>query len=429
MTYSKYGLCRPDDRLRTTGRRPYPLWPRATGRRACPLAVCVVLLALAIAPLSGCGGQPQNAQGAAPVTGESPAIRIETLVLEPTLFEDVIQLTGSVEALEDARLSAQTAGTVVALAPLGRSLARHGIVAQIDPSLVNAAVSQAEAGLEAAKARFDLAEENLRRNEPLFQDSVISVIEWESVRSQYKQAEASLAQARALLSQARATLDQTRVTATFGGIVEAHYVELGEQVTPGMPVARLINTNRVKVVAGVPERYAADIRPGTPALVDLQAYRGRQLRSAVAFAGRAVDPQNRTFPIEIEIENPDGTIKPEMVARIEVTREVIEDALVVPRAAVIQAENGHMVYAVERSNGVPIARARSVELGPGFRNDVVVTNLSPGTEVIVLGQSNVTDGDRVEVMNPTGSSGMDPAYPPSTPTETTDAQRLPEPAD
>ncbi len=352
----------------------------------------------AAALLAGCGTEPPNAARSAPANvAEERAIRVETLVLEPTVFRDVIQLTGSVDAFDDARLSAQTSGTVIAVAPLGTSLRNEATVAQINPLLPESAVLQASAIVEAAEAQFGLARENLTRNEPLFADSVISTIEWEGVQAQYNQSRANLAQAEAALDQARTMLAQTRVVAPFDGTVEEHFVEPGEQVTPGMAVVRLINTRRIKVISGVPERYAADILPGAPVQISFEAYRGKRIDGLVSFVGRAVDPQSRTFPIEIVIDNPDGTIKPEMVARVEVTREIIEDALVVPRAAVIRTENGHIVYLIETREGIPTAVQRDLVPGPDFGAYVVATNLQPGDEVIVLGQSRVIDGDRVEI--------------------------------
>ncbi len=283
------------------------------GRLFTPAAgLLTALLALVAAlVLAGCGNETNDAQGAAQ---ETRAVRVETLVLSPTSFEDVIQITGAVEALDDAILSAQTAGTVMALAPLGSTVGAGGTVAQLDPALTRSGVEQAQARVESAQAQFDLAEDNFKRNEPLYQDSVISAVEWENVRSQLNQARATLSQAQAALSQAQEQLRQTRVASPFSGTVETHFAEVGEQVTPGRQIARVINTDRLKVVAGVPERYAADIAPGTPVRVDFKAYAGSAIRSEVNFVGRAIDSQSRTFPIEIQLPNPTGTYKPEMVA-------------------------------------------------------------------------------------------------------------------
>jgi len=370
----------------------------ASGREALSrnIALLAVLLALAAAlVVSGCGNETNDAQGAAT---EGRAIRIETMVLTPTPFEEVIQITGNVSAVDDAVLSAQASGTIISLVPLGTAVRAGQVVAQLDPSVARAAVEQFQAQVDAAEAQFALAEDNLQRNEPLVRDSIISAIEWENVRAQYNQARATLSQARAALSQAQEQLRHTRVTAPFAGTVETHFAELGEQVSPGQQVARVINTSRVKVVAGVPERYAGDITLGTPVRIEFRAYAGQTIESEVSFVGRAIDPQSRTFPVEVAIPNPDGTVKPEMVAQVFVTRRRIDDALVVPRSAVVRDEESMSVFLVEDQGDHKVAVKRAVLLGPSYGGEVVITNLQPGDKVVVLGQNSLTDGDRVQVM-------------------------------
>ena len=374
--------------------------PAPSAHRRVVLWLTAVFAAALLAVVSGCGGEngePQDANAAA--SSDERTVRVETLVLEPTSFEEIIQITGAVEALDDATLSAQAAGTVTHLARLGTNVGAGGTVAQLEPTLAGSAVAQAQAQVEAAQAAFDLAADNLNRQEPLYRDSVISAIEWENVRAQYNQARAGLSQAEAALSQAQESLRRTRVSTPFSGTVEEHFVELGEQVTPGREIARVINTSRVKVTAGVPERYAAQIGVGTPVLLDFQAYRGRAMRGTVSFVGSAIDRDTRTFPIEILVENSDRRLKPEMIAEVSVTIETIENALVVPRAAVIRTEDGSVVYVVQEDSGKLVAARRDVTLGPGHGADVVVTNLQAGDEVVVLGQNNLTEGDPLQVMD------------------------------
>ncbi len=366
--------------------------------RLANLWLSTALLMILAAAVAGCGDNGDANDANAAASTDARTVRVETLVLEPTSFEDVIQITGAVEALDDATLSAQTAGTVVSLAPLGRNVAGGGTVAQLDPAMARASVAQANAQVEAAQAAFDLAADNLKRQEPLYRDSVISAIEWENVRAQYNQARAGLSQAEAALSQVQEAMRQTRVTTPFSGTVEEHFVELGEQVTPGRQVARVINTSRVKVIAGVPERYAADIGVGTPVLLNFQAYGGQPIRSHVNFVGSAINRDNRTFPVEILVDNSERRLKPEMIANVSVTRRAIEDALVVPRSAVIRTEDGNIVYLVRRGDDEAVAERRDVILGPGHGAKVVVTNLQEGDEVVVLGQNSLTEGDPLQIM-------------------------------
>lgn len=369
------------------------------------------LLLVGALVLAGCAGSdeatPEEAETTA--TAEAPAtrtVRVETLTLEPVMFQDVVEMTGTVEALDDATLSAQSAGTLTGLKRLGSYVGQGEVIAQIDPGLLRAGVQQAEAAVAAAQAQADLASDTYRRQEVLYADSIISATEFEAIRTQRAQAQASLAQAQAALTQAQEQLRNTTLIAPFGGTVEQHFAENGEQVAPGMPVVRIVNTSRVKVVAGVPERYASEIERGTSVELSFNAYGQGRRDGTVTFVGSVINPSNRTFPVEIEIPNRDRTLKPEMIAKVFVTRAELADRLVVPQTAVIRDENGVTMFVVDRRGGTPRAERRDVALGASYGGRVVVADgLRAGEEVIVVGQTNVTQGDAVEVVaNETSSA-------------------------
>jgi RND family efflux transporter MFP subunit len=344
-----------------------------------------------IVAAGGCGdaSSPDASSGAAstaPATAasEASALQVEVLRLRPTSFEDVVDLTGTVEAVNDAVLSAQAAGTVTALVGRGTPLAAGRRVAQIDPREEQAAVDQ-------ARAQFDLASDRLARQEPLYRDSVISALEFEQVRAEH-------ARARAALQEAEQRLEKLQVTAPFGGRVEARFVHLGEQVSPGTPVARVVDTRRVRVATGVPERYANDIALGTPVRLDVRRYGGAVQSVAVTFVGRTIDPDTRTFPIEIEVPNPDDRLKPEMVVRVSVPRARFDSVLVVPRSAVVRDETGTHAYVAVQTDSALVAQKRAVALGASYAERTVVTSgLASGDRVIVAGQDDVAPGDRVRI--------------------------------
>jgi membrane fusion protein (multidrug efflux system) len=362
-------------------------------------------ISLVVLPLflTGCGGgeagtAPSEAS-AAPTPVAERTVRVQIVTIQPTTFEDVIQLTGSVEATNDALLSAQSAGTLTSLVPLGRAVGAGQTVAQIDPSLLRASLQQADALIEAAEAQYSLAQDNFRRQEPLYRDSIISALEFETIRTQLNAARAQVNQAKAGRAQVEAQLRYTRVVAPFGGTIEEHLAQAGEQVMPGTPVARLVSTGTVKVKAGVPERYAADIRMGTTALVHFASFGDERRQGTVTFVGKAIDPQNRSFPVEIALPNPDGQLKPEMVANVAITRASLENRLVLPQAAILNDEEGSSVFIVRRDAGGAKAERRRVVVGPSYDNRTVIENgLEPGAEVIVVGQQNVNEGDLLEIV-------------------------------
>src|SRR5690606_16254222 len=150
----------------------------------------------------------------------------------------------------------------------------------------------------------------------------------------------------------------------------------------------------------VPERYASDIEIGTRVEVRLNAYGVGNRIGRVTFVGSAIDPQSRTFPIEIALENAGRDLKPEMVAQGMVTRENLTEATVVPRDAVLRDELGTAVFVVKRDGDAQaVAERRSVTTGAAYGGRVVITSgLEPGDEVVTAGQTTLTDGDPVLVV-------------------------------
>lgn len=362
-----------------------PMRPFRLLRPLLPSLLVLVLLSAGLGlVMTGCTDGEASSESPSE-SRSSQAIRVETLLLEPTSFTDVIEVTGSVEALHDATLSAQTSGTVTMLAERGAYVEDGAPVARID-------ADEARAAVEQARAQYELAQDRFERQQPLYQDSIISALEFEQVRSERNQA-------RAALQQAEKRLANTRVDAPFPGTVEERFVEAGEQVSPGIEVARIVNTERVRVTAGVPERYANDIREGSQVQIDGRRYNAGLHTADVTFAANTIDPDSRTFTIEATVSNEDGRLKPEMSVRIRVTREALEDVLVLPRTAVVRDETGTHVYVVERSDTATVAQVHTVRLGATAGEHVVAdSGLSRGEEIITVGQNNVAPDTPVEVI-------------------------------
>ncbi|MEL6615614.1 MAG: efflux RND transporter periplasmic adaptor subunit, partial [Bacteroidota bacterium] len=236
-------------------------------------------------------------------------------------------------------------------------------------------VAQADAGVAQAQGQLRAAREQLN-----------------AARSQVNAAQAGVQSAQAQLA-------NTRVVAPFGGVVEARLQEPGELASPGQPVVRLVSSGGVTVKAGVPERYAGDIEVGTQVRVIPTAYGAESRGGRVTFVGTAIDPQTRTFPVEIAVENSDRSLKPDMVVRLQVARDVLEDAIVVPQQAVIRDERGASVFvATTDANGNTVAERRPVELGPNAGAEIVLTSgVASGDRIIVSGQTSLADGDLVRV--------------------------------
>jgi membrane fusion protein, multidrug efflux system len=355
-----------------------------------------LLLAL-MGMLAGCRGGPDD-------DGEPERQPVETLVVRPGAFVEWIETTGTVEAPQDATLSAEAGGTVVGMVAEGRRVQRGQVVAQLDPGLAEAGVRQAEAAVADARALVTQTDDAFARQQPLLRDSIISPLEFEQVRAQRQQARAALQQAVAALQESRERLEQSRLRAPFAGVVERHEVRVGEQVTAGQEVVRVVGPGPVEVVAGLPERFAGDVAPGTRAMVDLNAYGLGRRDATIRFVGATVDPQSRTFTVRLPLaDRSGGAIKADMIAQLRVVRRTLDGVLVLPLEAVLRDERGESVLLAEAAAApgggtVYVVRRRAVELGARSEQGVIIAQgLVAGDEVVVLGQDEVAAGDTVRV--------------------------------
>ena len=171
-------------------------------------------------------------------------------------------------------------------------------------------------------------------------------------------------------------------------------------VAPGTPVARVVEIDRVKVTGGVAERFAASVSPGDTARISLDVLPNQEFVGVLGYVGSVVDERNRTFPIEIVMDNPGRVIKPHMVASVEIANRRLRDVIVVPQDAIQRTEDGYQVFVAADRDGSLYAEARSVRLGPMYGNRVVVEEgLSEGDQLIVRGQQLVETGNRVRIVN------------------------------
>ncbi len=313
-------------------------------------------------------------------------VPVETVTITPDRFDDFIRISGSVEAINDAVISAEVNGQVRNIADRGQRFNRGEVVARIDDRIFRANV-------ESARAAFEFAQDTFERLQPLYADSIVST-------QDFRGASTERDAARAQLDQAEKALEDTEIRAPFAGRVEERMVRTGELINAGMPVVRLVNTERVRVRAGVPERYSGQITEGSEARISLRSYSGGEFDTRVTYAGNVIDSDRRTFPVEIEMRNPERVIKPEMVVNVRLKRRSIENAVIIPRTAIIRDERSESVFvAREGENGL---QAELVEIRTGSAAGPVieiVEGLEEGDQVIVAGASNLSIGDRLNVIS------------------------------
>ena len=215
----------------------------------------------------------------------------------------------------------------------------------------------------------------------------------------YHEAQHAAEQSRGNLDVLEARLARTTIRAPIGGVLDSRFVEIGTLVSPGTPVVRIVQADTIRILAGIPERYALYVSAGTEASVSFDVLPEEAHTGSTTFVGVTVDPDTRTFPIELTLANPGGHLKPGMVAEVSVAQAQLPEAIVVPRQALVSMEEGSVVFVVEGAGEESLAVVRPVGIVTSQGNYVVVeSGLRAGDRLVVVGQQGLTDGDRVRVV-------------------------------
>jgi membrane fusion protein (multidrug efflux system) len=334
---------------------------------------------------TGCGASEATENGSD--AGADPYVRtvnVEVQTLQTSDFTAYVRLTGAVEAYEDVVVSSQESGVIEAvLVEKGARVRKGQPIARIDDETLAAQVDEARSSAALARERYE------RQRQLWEEEGIGSEIAFLQTKYDSQSADARLAFLEARLG-------RHVIKSPIDGVLDDRYVDAGEVVAPGTAVARVLTIDRLKVVGGVPERFGPYVRPGDTAILTFDVLPGRTIEGTISYVGAAVDERNRTFPIEVLLENPEGRLKPQMVANVRVATEQFEDVIVVPQDVVIRTEGGYQVFVAAQDDRGLFAEARPVVLGPSFENEVVVeSGLEPGERLIVTGHQMVDAGDRL----------------------------------
>lgn len=367
-----------------------------------PLAIaatCLVALAVVLVlVLMPKGRRP--AAGGNPGTPAS-ALTVELVVPESRTWPQELHATGAVAAWEEIVVSAETGGLRVAELPVnvGQRVARGQLLARLDDDTVRAEVAKQEALVAQAEASLLKASGDLKRALSVDVAGAIAPQKVDEYRAAEASSRAALASARADLQGARLKLAQTRIVAPDAGVVAARSGVVGNVVSSGTELYRLIRQGRIEWRAELDAKQLAQVRAGQPAQVVLPG--GQSATGKVRLVSPTLSTTTGRGTAYVSLV-PDSPAKVGMFASGTIELQQAP-ALTLPEAAVVLRDGRSYVHTV---GGDGKAASRPVTTGRRQGDRVeVVAGLDTSTRVVAKGGAFLSDGAQVTVAPDTGTAG------------------------
>jgi RND family efflux transporter MFP subunit len=212
-------------------------------------------------------------------------------------------------------------------------------------------------------------------------------------------AKAQIAQADAELQELRIRLGQTEIASPLTGVVATRFVDPGALLSSSTPILLILDLSTMLTVVNVPERDVNKIRVGSTAKVSVDALAGEEFLGRVVRISPILDPQTRTAPVEIELENAGEHLKAEMFSRVDLNLETRRSAILLPREALVYRNERQGVFVVDAET----ARFQPVVTGltEGDRIEIV-EGVREGDTVVGRGATLLQNGDAVQILSPEG---------------------------
>ena len=316
---------------------------------------------------------------------------ITTFATKTEVFNHYLEIQGNVKTRQNILVYPEMPGILrKILVKEGQSVTKGQLLATIDDGGLSNQVAQLEATTQLAKTTFE-------RQKRLWEQKIGSEIQFLQTKTNYEAQRNSLKQLKRQQSKAS-------IRAPFSGAIDDVIKEPGTVIAPGQgsEVFRIVNLNNMYVEAEVPERYIASITKNKEVKVAFPVL-GKSVNSKIRQVGSFINPNNRSFKIEVPVANKSGNVKPNLTAKLQINDYTDEKAILIPQSIISENAKGEQyIYVVKnkQTNNEAIAERLVIITGKTQGDMIEVTkNLSAGVDIIMEGARSVHNGQVVKVIN------------------------------
>jgi membrane fusion protein (multidrug efflux system) len=339
-----------------------------------------ILLACVVAVAAGCSNG--KAKDKDPEAADTAAVPVEVQPLRSAAMVAVYSGTAPIEAHEEAEVVAKVGGEVRQLFVEEGDVVKAGqVMARLDGDRLRLEVAQTEANLRKL-------ERDYKRQLELSQKGLVA-------QGTAENAKFDLDALRAAYDRARLELGYTEIRAPIDGVVSARHIKVGNTIAPNDPTFRVTNLDPLLAYVHIPEKEFRKLAPNQTAEVVVDALGGDRFTGVISRISPTVDPKTGTFRARVEVQDPTRRLKPGMFARVNIVYERRENALQLPRSALVDADGTQSVFVVANDK----AEQKPVQTGLANNGWIEVTGGLEGNEqVVVVGQGGLKTGTSVKVV-------------------------------
>jgi RND family efflux transporter MFP subunit len=365
------------------------------------------LAPLLVLPWASAGCSSKSAKG----SPERPPPLVSVAKLEKRDIDVEVHAPVDLRPLFQAEVGSKTLGYLDAvLVDRGDKVKRGQIVALIRPSDLPDQLAASKGALAQSQASLGLARTNHQRVSQLAPSGVVSQQELQQAEAALASATANEAAARAQIGGLATRLGETRIESPLDGYVVQRRLDPGALVGPpgGGAIVTVARTDVLRVFISVIERDSAQVAVGKEATVVVDALPGRVFRGSVVRLAPFFDPTTRTLDAEVQLPNPEGTLRPGMYGRGSIILEHHAGATVLPAAAMQISDNERFVFVLDGNR----VRRKHVETGYDAGEWLEVTSgVRAGEEAVIAGADGLSEGSVVRVARPAPPSAASAATP------------------
>jgi membrane fusion protein (multidrug efflux system) len=337
-------------------------------------------LAAVLAALTACSG------GGAPDAGNartSIPVEVAAVVQQPVTAN--YSGTATLEAVADAQVVTKTTGIILKiLTEEGERVEKGQLLALLDDDAARNKLEQASATLSKAQAAFDKSEKGY----------ALKI----TPRTQYDSDRYDLETQKAVVAGARLDLSYTRIVAPIAGVIAKRSVKTGNLVQTNAPLFQIVDMDPIQAVLNVPERNLDMLKSGQSVRMQVDALAGKSFDGVIARIAPVVDAASGTFRVTCEFRDATHTLMPGMFGRIDIAYDQRRDALVAPRAALVEEDGETAVFTIEPVPEKPAA----ADAAKGKSGEAVASEVAkPAPQTFIakrrLVKTGYADGDRIEI--------------------------------